>query len=86
MDVERALATSNNNFENWLVDLGATLSVDNEGEGLTNMTRCHTEIIVGTGSKTKAYKQGYRKFFPVNEEGEEIPTTLNINSFRPKRA
>ena len=42
------------------------------------MTRCHTEIIVGTGSKTRANKQGYRKFFPVNEDGEEIPTNLNI--------
>jgi len=27
---------------------------------------------------TRANKQGYRKFFPVNENGEEIPTNLNI--------
>jgi len=77
-DTECVLVTSNSNFENWLVDSEATLSIDNEDKGLTNMTRCNTEIIVGTGSKTRANKQGYRKFFPFNEDGEEIPTNLNI--------
>jgi len=77
-DTECVLVTSNSNFENWLVDSETTLSIDNQDKGLTNMTRCNTEIIVGTGSKTRANKQGYRKFFPVNEDGEEIPTNLNI--------
>ncbi len=68
-DVAESFAASAADYDYWLIDSGATLSIDNNDENLHNITNCHTEIIVGTGAKTTSRKQGFRQL-SVNAKDE----------------